>query len=87
MTTTRSLRLVIAGLVPAISTRMAQRADYRDGRDKPGHDQMGKRGTAFPCKPALPWAWLHSLGFDHSAGFGRAEKIEENLRRLRILGP
>ena len=33
-------RGVIAGLVPAISIRMAQVPDYRDGRDKPGHDQV-----------------------------------------------
>jgi len=45
-------RGVIAGLVPAISIRMAQCLDYRDGRDiraftpvfdglLPGHDQAG----------------------------------------------
>jgi hypothetical protein len=34
-------RGVIAGLVPAISIGMAQVPDYRDGRDKPGHDQVG----------------------------------------------
>jgi hypothetical protein len=28
---------------------------------------------------------LHSFSFDYSAGFGRAEKIEENLRGLGIL--
>jgi hypothetical protein len=33
-------RFVIAGLVLAISIRKAQRADYRDGREKPGHDQV-----------------------------------------------
>jgi hypothetical protein len=30
--------LVIAGLVPAISDRRARFADFRGGRDKPGHD-------------------------------------------------
>ena len=38
---TRGGRLVIAGLVPAISIRRAQGADCRDGGDKPGHDQVG----------------------------------------------
>jgi hypothetical protein len=33
-------RFVVARLGPAISIRKAQRADYRDGRDKPGHDQL-----------------------------------------------
>jgi hypothetical protein len=33
---TRGGRFAIAGLVPAISIRRAQCADYRDGRDKPG---------------------------------------------------
>jgi len=36
----RSRRFVIAGLVPAISIRRAQCPDYRDGRDKPGHDEV-----------------------------------------------
>src|SRR5205823_6627060 len=30
---------------------------------------------------------LHSLSFDYFAGFGRAEKIQENLRSLDILCP
>jgi hypothetical protein len=34
-------RFVIAGLVPAISTKRAQCADHPDGRDKPGQDQVG----------------------------------------------
>jgi hypothetical protein len=32
------INVVIAGLVPAISIWTAQCPDYRDGRDKPGHD-------------------------------------------------
>src|SRR5216684_5802640 len=36
-------RGVIAGLVPAMTIRMAQVPDYRDGRDKPGHDQVELR--------------------------------------------
>src|SRR5262245_20438505 len=38
---TSGSRFVIAGLVPAISIRRAQCPNYRDGRDKPGHDQIG----------------------------------------------
>jgi len=34
-------RGLIAWLVPAISIRMGQVPDYRDGRNKPGHDQVG----------------------------------------------
>jgi hypothetical protein len=41
-------RFVIAGLVPAISIRRAQCADYRDGRDKPGHDQIGTATSFAP---------------------------------------
>src|SRR5713101_9434979 len=37
---TRGSPCVIAGPVPAISIRRAQCANYRDGRDKPGHDQV-----------------------------------------------
>src|SRR5713101_9622156 len=44
----RGSRLVIAGLVPAISIRRAQCADYRDGRDKPGHDQVGTATSFAP---------------------------------------
>jgi hypothetical protein len=32
------LKAVIAGLVPAISLRLAPCSPKRDGRDKPGHD-------------------------------------------------
>lgn len=35
----------------------------------------------------LSRAGLHSLGIDYSAGVGRAEKIEEDLRCLGILCP
>ena len=38
---TRDSQFVIAGLVPAISIRRAQCQNYRDVRDKPGHDQIG----------------------------------------------
>ena len=34
------IRLVIAGLVPAISIGRARCLNYRDGRDKPGHDRV-----------------------------------------------
>jgi len=44
---------VIAGLVPAISMRRAQCADCRDGRHKPGHDQVGT-ATSFVLLPRLP---------------------------------
>jgi len=37
----RALYSVMAGLVPAISLRLAaQCVPYRDGRDKPGHDEL-----------------------------------------------
>jgi hypothetical protein len=41
---------VIAGLVracPGDDGREAQRFINRDGRDKPGHDQLGTAGEAF----------------------------------------
>src|SRR5215468_7239586 len=51
---TRGSQFVIAvpgldpGIVPAISIRGAQCPNYRDGRDKPGHDQIGTATTFAP---------------------------------------
>ena len=52
---TRDSQFVIAGLVPAISIRRAQCQNYRDGRDKPGHDQIGT---------AMSFAAITALGFN-----------------------
>jgi len=40
---------VIAGLVPGDLDQDSVALDYRDGRDKPGHDQAGT-ATTFPCR-------------------------------------
>ena len=45
---TRGSQFVIAGLVPAISISRARRPNYRDGRDKPGHDQIGTATSFAP---------------------------------------
>jgi hypothetical protein len=37
--------VVITGLVPVIPIRMARRISYRDGRDKPGHDDHERSCT------------------------------------------
>jgi len=52
---TRDSQFVIAGLVPAISVRRAQCQNYRDGGDKPGHDQIGT---------AVSFAATIALGFN-----------------------
>jgi hypothetical protein len=38
---TRGSQFVIAGFVPAISIRRTPCPNYRDGRDEPGHNQIG----------------------------------------------
>ena len=38
---------VVAGLVPATSFTRARYADFRDGRDKPGHDPLRSYPLAF----------------------------------------
>src|SRR5258707_1547938 len=45
---------VIAGLVPAISIRRALCLDYRDGRDKPGHDRVGTATSFAPVNSIGP---------------------------------
>jgi len=49
----RGSRLVIAGFDPAISIRMAQWADDRDGQDKSGHDRV-RTVTTFAPLTTLP---------------------------------
>jgi hypothetical protein len=63
-------RFVIAGLVPAISIRRAQCADYRDGRDKPGHDQVGT-ATRLASVTKDGWTRLNLLAFSGGVRFAK----------------
>jgi hypothetical protein len=58
---------VIAGLVPAISIRRAQCADYRDGRDKP---------WTSPAMTAIPISWrTHARRRDQGVKSARSSSI------------
>jgi len=70
----RGGQFVIAGLFPAISISRTPRPNYRDGRDEPGHDQIGT-AMSFAAVTEPPDMVLISLHFFGVFRFAKITKI------------
>src|SRR3978361_219813 len=81
------LRVVMAGLIPAISMRIARRATCRDRRDKPGDDTVTRLLLAVAADAALGAARVRGERHEGMLGLG-VRRHRMGARRSRdVLNP